>query len=71
MRQFPIPFKEVLKKSKLTHDQIAERLKLSKHRWQNIFYGLGRMDEKEFKDVKNLVEQLNRNVTNVQTTIPE
>ena len=61
MTQFPQLFKEIIKNSNLTHENIATRLKLSKRRWASIYYGQSKMDNMEFKIIKNLVKTLHIN----------
>ena len=58
MSTFPMSYKEIIKKSQLKHDEIAALLHLSKKRWQSLWYGHGRMDNSEFRNIKGLIEQL-------------
>jgi hypothetical protein len=62
MATFPQPFKEAIIKSQMSHAQIASLLNLKKRRWQSIFYGKAKMDSKEFKDIKTIVEKIQRTV---------
>jgi len=64
MATFPISYKDTIKNCTLTHEEIAKQLNLSKRRWQSIYTGHAKSDHKEFRDIKNLVEQLQR-TTNV------
>jgi hypothetical protein len=57
---FPQSYKEAIKNSTLTHEQIAHQLNLSKRRWLSIFYSHAKSDSKEFRNIKYLVEQLQR-----------
>lgn len=60
MSTFPKPYKEAIEASGLTHEQIAHSLKLSKRRFDSIIYGKGKMDNREFKDIKAFVESMQR-----------
>ena len=62
MATFPTSYRETLNKSTLTNIRIAQIMNITSNRLQNLFSGKGKMDMKEFRDMKNLVEQLNNGV---------
>ena len=58
--KFPRSFKDIIKKSGITRKEIAAALNLKLKRVDNMIDGNTCMDHTEFRDMKQLIDKLNR-----------